>query len=98
MSHVVITLSAGISKHQFRVKQDLVNMPVLGEGGGAGGRGYHYSIYLYTTRYLGQYMCHWQSWIEIEYYSVAYFKRIKLGDVLEICDKIFDFYPGLPHI
>ena len=85
MSHVVITLSAGISKHQFRVKQDLVNMPVLGEGGGgggAGGRGYHYSIYLCTTGYLGQYMCHWQSWIEIEYYSVAYFEHITEFDVL----------------
>ena len=39
MSHVVITLSAEFSKHQFRIKQDLVNMPVLGEGRGGEGRG-----------------------------------------------------------
>ena len=41
----------------------------------------------------------WQSRIEIEYYSVACFERIKLSDALEIRDEIiFDFNPGLPHM
>ena len=38
----------------------------------------------------------WQSRVEIEHYSVAYFER---GNTVELHNRImFDFYPGLPHM